>query len=272
MKRLLLAVLVLTLGTACSSSGPSKANGSSTPPSTSSSPVAVTSSITSGQRLTAALAWTATPTTTAADPVQDVRFLVDGKVLWTERNSPYVFDDDGELLAPWLLGNGPHELAVVLTTLGGKHATATASVTVAVDTSANAALAGTYQRQVTTADGARTAPYRTPDKGAFGESTPPGLWIIKVLPTGMVLGDEAKDQMKQPFVEPFTVSGSRLTLYGPAVWKQADGTQPNLFCEPERPSTYRWSLSGTKLVLSAVDKVCADRDTLFVGTWTRTGA
>lgn len=272
MRRLLLAAAALALAaSACGSSG-SGTTAASASPTTGTSPVAVISSIASGQRLTAALAWEATPTTDALDPVQDVQFLVDGKVLWTERNAPYVFDDDGQLLAPWLLGNGTHELAVHLTTLSGHQATATSRVTVAVDTSQGAKLAGTYQRQVTAADGARTAPYRTPDKGAFGDATPPGLWAIRVLPSGMVVGDEAKDQMKRPFVEPFTVSGSRLTLYGPAVWKQPDPAQPNLFCEPERPATYTWSLRGDKLVITAVDKVCADRDTVFVGTWTRTGA
>jgi hypothetical protein len=267
MKRLLLGAVVLALGTSCSSSGSGKA---APTPSTSASPVAVTSSITSGQRLSAAVDWRATPTTGSLDPVQDVQFLIDGKVVWTERNPPYAFDD-GQLLPPWLLGNGPHELAVHVTTVSGHQATATAQVTVAADTSHDAAIAGTYQRQVTTADAARTASYRTADKGAFGEASPPGLWVLRVLPTGLVIGDEAKDKMQEPFLEPFTVSGSRLTLYGPAIWKQANPGHPNLFCDPERPATYRWNRTGSKLVITAVDKVCADRDTVIVGTWTRTG-
>lgn len=52
-----------------------------------------------------------------------------------------------------------------------------------------------------------------------------------------------------PFVEPFSVSGSIMTLYGPAVWRQPHPESPNLFCEPETPSDYMWSLSGSTLTI-----------------------
>lgn len=72
-----------------------------------------------------------------------------------------------------------------------------------------------------------------------------------------------------PFIEPFTLSGSSMRLYGPAVWRQPDPESPNLFCEPEAPSDYAWSLTGTSLTNANVQRVCADRDIVLVGTWTR---
>ena len=72
-----------------------------------------------------------------------------------------------------------------------------------------------------------------------------------------------------PFIEPFTLSGSTMRLYGPAVWRQPKPESPNLFCEPEKPSDYTWSLTGTSLTIANEQRVCADRDIVLVGTWTR---
>jgi hypothetical protein len=230
----------------------------------------VTSTIKDGAVLSAALPWQASVEAGAADSVSRVEFVVDGKVRWTERSEPYVFDDDGQLLTPWLLGNGAHVLSVRAVAGSGADGVATARVTVRASTAANAQLAGTYHRQVTSADGQRVAAYRTPDKGAFGDVPPLGDWTIKVLVGGRIEGHDPIEPTV-PFEEPFTVSGNRLRLYGPAVWMQPDPSEPDLFCEPEQPSDYVWRLSGTTLTISAVQKACADRDMVMVGSWTRTG-
>jgi hypothetical protein len=92
---------------------------------------------------------------------------------------------------------------------------------------------------------------------------------MTVKPTGEIIGVDPTGDADAAFVEPFTVDGSRVTLYGPAVWRQPDPENPSKFCEPERPGTYTWSRSGTTLTITTEQEVCADRDILLVGTWQR---
>ena len=68
---------------------------------------------------------------------------------------------------------------------------------------------------------------------------------------------------------PYSVNGSAMTLYGPAVWRQPNPQSPNLFCEPETPSDYTWSLSGSTLTIRNKQQACADRDIVFVGRWVK---
>jgi hypothetical protein len=228
--------------------------------------VTVSSSIPDGAVLTKALTWEA-KVDAGSDTVSKVEFSIDGKMLWTETDEPYIFDEDGQVLPPWLLGNGAHVLSVKAVTGGGIEATAAAHVTVRTDTTANEAVADTYSRTVTSEDGQRVKPYRTADKGAFGEIPPTGSWTLKILPEGMLEGYDPNEPAN-PFVQPYSVSGNRLTLYGPAVWKQADPSKPSLFCDPEKPSEYLWQRVGPTLALTSLQQACADRDMVVVGTWT----
>jgi hypothetical protein len=229
----------------------------------------VTSTIADGATLSAAVPWEATVQTGATDAVSRVEFSIDGKVRWTEKNEPYFFDDDSQLLPPWALGNGAHLLTVHALATSGAEGTATSHVTVRTDTSPDAALAGSYRRKVTAADVQRTTPYRTAALGAFGELPPVGTYTLHVTANGLL---EGSYPVPDPFVEPFTVTGKTLRMYGAAVWAQPDPSKPNLFCEPEQPSDYTWHRTATTLVLTPVQHVCADRDTVLAGTWTRTGA
>jgi hypothetical protein len=239
-------------------------------PSPSAPPAAptVSSTIDDGDVLTAALPWEVKAEAVGDDSISAVAFLVDGQQKWAEHEPPYYFDDDGQVLPPWLLGNGPHDLVVRVTTARGATAEVAAHVTVDVDVARDKLIAGTYHRVVTKADVRRALPYRIPAKGAFGDVSPTGLWILQVEPDGKIVGNPS-GETSSPFVEPYELMGSRVRLYGPAVWLQPDPEEPNLFCEPERPSDYTWHLSGSSLTITPVQKVCADRDIVFVGTWTR---
>jgi hypothetical protein len=142
-------------------------------------------------------------------------------------------------------------------------------VVVSTDVSKNTLIAGTYHRTVTAADQQRVSSYRTPDNGAFGEMSPTGRWTLQIKPNGEIFGTDAIGEDSIPFVEPFTLSGSAMRLYGAAIWRQPDPSHPSVFCEPERASDYTWSLSGSSLTIRDKQKVCADRDIVFVGTWTK---
>jgi hypothetical protein len=220
-------------------------------------------------RLERAVAWKVMVKTASDDAVQEVDFLVDGKKEWIEYQPPYFFDDDHQLLTPWLLREGKHVLTAHVVTLNGASADATAHVAVRVDVSTEETIAGTYHRRVTPADQRRVEPYRVPSKGAFGSVSPTGTWTLDIRADGEIVGVDPSGDTSNPFVEPFTLTASTMRLYGPAVWRQPDPDTPSLFCEPEKPSDYTWSLSGDSLKITNVQRVCADRDIVFVGTWTR---
>jgi hypothetical protein len=225
--------------------------------------------ITNHARLTHAVPWQVTVSNASTEAVQEVDFLIDGRQAWVEREPPYSFDDDSQLLAPWLLGEGKHALTAHVVMGTGATTDATAQVVVDVAGSRNSDIAGTYRRTVTTADQRRVEPYRVPSKGAFGDVSPTGTWTIHISTNGEIVGVDPSGDEANPFIEPFTLVGSDLRLYGPAVWRQPNPGSPNLFCEPESPSDYTWSLTGRSLTIANVQKVCADRDIVLVGTWTR---
>jgi len=227
--------------------------------------------ISDGATLTHAVPWEVKVEPVGDDIAERVDFLIDGKMLWHEENTPFFFDDDHELLPPWLLGKGSHVLTAHVLTASGATADAVAHVTVDVDLTANKAIAGRYQRVVTKADQHRVMPYRVPAKGAFGELSPSGKWTIQIKPGGEIFGTDPLGKSDGTFVEPYTLRGSSMRLYGAAVWRQPglDRTGANKFCEPESASDYTWHLSGSSLTISNVQKACADRDIVFVGTWTR---
>jgi len=261
------AVIAVTAGCGGTSTDPTD---SATRPATRApSPPAVTMTIADGAELTGAVPWQVMVEPVGTDVVQEVQFRIDGTTRWVEREPPYFFDDDEQLLPPWLLGAGDHELTAHVLMGAGGSAEVTADVHVSVAAPAVGRLAGTYHRVVTKADQARVTSYRVPAKGAFGDVTPTGRWTMTVKPTGEIIGVDPTGDTDAAFVEPFTVDGSTVTLYGPAVWRQRDPENPSKFCEPEGPATYTWSRSGSTLTIGTQQEVCADRDILMVGTWQR---
>src|SRR3954447_12432784 len=245
--------------------------GKSAPRASSASPsvvgVAVTSTVPDGARLTGAVRWEGTVSVDNGVPVEKVDFLIDGRVRWTERNAPYVFDDDGGILPTWVLTPGGHRLSVRALTNDGRTAQAVTSVDVAAQGLSTPALVGTYTRRVGPADLKRVAPYRLANLGAFGDPSPSGVWRLSIGANGVMI-------LTQPdggqYYEPYVASSHTLTVFGPAVWLQKD-PDPSLFCEPEQRSSYQ--INGAARQLSVIPKqhVCADRDMVVGGIWTRVG-
>jgi len=265
---LLCVLSLLPLLTALGCGGGSTSHRASTPAvPAASSGITLTSTIPDGARVTGAVRWEGKVVTDGGAAVDKVEFLIDGKVRWTEKNPPYVFDDDAGILPTWVLTPGAHRLSVRATTVDGKTAQMVASVDVAAQSVTTPARVGTYTRRVGPADRKRTAPYRLAALGAFGDPTPLGQWRLVVAADGvMVLTDPDGGAS----YEPFTAAPRSFTLYGPAVWLQKD-PEPYLFCEPERRSDYAVSGSGRSLTIVPRQHVCADRDTVVGGTWTRVG-
>ncbi len=219
--------------------------------------LAVGSSIANGATLKAPVKWLATLSANPKDPVSQVNFLIDGKDSWTEFNEPYYFNDDGNSLYPWLLGAGTHTLDITATTASGKTSTTRSTITVPVVPTVPAALVGTYERSVSTADLKRAS--KT-------QSAPTGKWTLHVKLTGLILFD---DPMGSGGTEVLTVQRDRLTLEGPANWLVPENRRGG-FCETEPATDYQWTADGAKLTLTGDDRSCPDRWGIFQGIWKRT--
>ena len=254
-----LLLFALVGATACGSTAGGAATQPSLKPATPA--LVVTSSIADGSTLTEPVAWTAT----ANSGLSQVEYLVDGVSKWTEYKSPYFFNDDGNLLHPWLLGAGAHVLTVRAVATSGAIASSLAHVTVTTGPAVPSTLAGTFTRSVVAADYARTEAYRTQADINIGQA-PEGVWTAHLLPTGLLLFDDPKGSGGSEALS--ATADGMLRMGGPVNWMVAKDRWGS-FCEKERPGEYRWSVSGHILTITGSEKKCADRDSVFIGTWTQ---
>ncbi|MGI8605607.1 MAG: putative glycoside hydrolase [Gaiellaceae bacterium] len=97
-------------------------------PATSTSFTASSKTPTNGQTVKGYVRWEAV---TSGATVSKVEFSIDGKLLWTEFDSPYVFRGDTGTWNTWAYLNGTHKLTVKATATDGRTASSTISVTVA---------------------------------------------------------------------------------------------------------------------------------------------
>ena len=211
--------------------------------------VTVTSSIADGP-LTRAVEWTAQVAGSADMVIDRVEFLLDGEVAWIEHNPPYTFNDDGNVMMPWVLTPGSHELAINAVTSTGL----TGSTQVTVTTDRPPVPAVLLDRKF-----ARTMP--------AGGLMPAGDWHLRFGADGVILVD---DPLGGGANEGFQAAeDGTLSLYGPANWVEAVARQGS-FCDyAEGAVGMRWEIKGTELTLSAIARPdpCPDRAFLFVGTW-----
>jgi hypothetical protein len=223
----------------------------------------VLSSITSGAVLSSALIWTAVPVGIAPSHVASLEFLIDGRVRWIERRPPYVFDGDGAELFPWLLGPGPHSLAVRVVSAAGTSASMSADITVAPQPPVPGDLVGSFTRTVTNRDVRRTARLR--HKPA-DQPLPTGVWRLQIAATGVIGYDNPRGGAgNEAFVA--AVNGT-LALEGPASWLLPPARRGG-FCAVEPIGSYTWITRGRTLVLTARRDRCADRNSMFTGAWRR---
>ena len=249
----LLCLTFLAVSACGGSSGGASGSGPSAGASPSRSSLAVTSSIKDGAHLSKAQAWTAL--VSAGPLASSVDFSVDGHVLWTEHKQPYSFNDDQGLLAPWLLGAGPHTLSVRATGLDGHTATDSVQVVVAAGGAVPAGLIGDFRRTVTPADLARNGQR---------EGAPSGVWTLHITPNGLMSFD---DPVASGANEMFTATANAITVLGPANWLSPQDRRGG-FCEPAVVDHYRWARSGSTLTVSQGSN-CPDRMSVLVGAWSK---
>jgi hypothetical protein len=222
------------------------------PAATATATATVTSSITDGSTLSAPLKWTASVKPEKGQRVVSVAFSVDGKTESTERNAPYVFNADNDLLYPWLLGEGRHVLGLLVTLASGSKATSTIHVTASAPP-VPAELVGTWDHTVLQSD--LTGP---------SDHTPTGVWTILVGSNGLIL---MADPVGNHQDEAFTATSASMTMAGTVNWLVPEN-EAGGFCAPERSAVYEWQRSGSTLTLSTTKDACRDRKAVFAGTWT----
>jgi hypothetical protein len=244
-------------------------------------PLAVTSSIDGKTVLPQRVRWLAYPNVAPAQVAQ-VEYLIDGKLRWVEKRSPYNYASDdfqghlGYLFTSWL-SPGKHRLTTRVKTKAGRAATDEVIARVVPAPEPPAALAGVWTRTLAAAD------QRKADPKYGRDNVPPtgrwrlvidrvGIWELDPLGTGIVQG--------------YAVTGDVLRSYAPIQMapRRRDGSPGRIArfgqqvhvgggidCNEAGPfGSYRWSVSGDELTLAGLREPCGQRRAVYEGTWTRT--
>jgi hypothetical protein len=227
------------------------------------------------------LRWTAT-TNVPASSISDVAFLIDGKIRWVEDHAPYVYggDDSGHnegfLFTTWLTP-GKHRFTASVTEINGTAISDTVIARVLPAPAPPAALVGTWTRVVTVQDALKAPPQ-------YGGAPPVGrwklifdrvgAWELDPVGTGVVNQYDAESGIIHVYapiqMAPFSCQGSScqggISRFGVRKIGGTDCTAAGPF------GTYRWTVTGATLTLTAIHEGCPDRGAVWEGTWTRTGA
>jgi hypothetical protein len=135
------ALLVVLALAACSTAGGAASNG---PATASTAKLTVTSTLDGHTALPHRIHWQALPSGPSFD-VSEVDYLIDGKQVWVEQNTPYFYGSDGNYLVTSFLKPGKHVFTVRAIDVSGHVATDTVTATVPPALSPPAALAGTWK-------------------------------------------------------------------------------------------------------------------------------
>ena len=225
----------------------------------------VTSSITDGATLAAAVQWDAQVAGTPPGGLDRVEFLIDGHVRWIEHNPPFVFNNDGNYLYPYLLGRGHHQLVVRAVSTSTEEATATAGV------------------QVTQSTPNIPRPLRRSWKHHVSRSTiqhgslpgdpplPAGVYRLKLGADGVVAASPPPGPAP-PLDGAFTATpGGRIDFGGSLNWLTAQSSADGICHGTASFSRYRWKIRRRAMVLKVVKDPCHLRAAILAGRWTRVG-
>jgi hypothetical protein len=183
----------------------------------------------------------------------------------------------GLIVAP---GEGIEERWLDLPVLGadGKSATDIVTVRVLPAPQPPAALAGTWMRTVTKQDVAKSS---FASGAAVGNVPPAGVWRLVFDRTGAW----ELDPVKTGLVTEYAVVSDALFAYAPISMAPCSDHGPcgvNRFghhhiggvdCTAAGPfGSYRSSVSGRQLTLTAIHEPCGQRRAIWEGTWTRARA
>jgi hypothetical protein len=248
-------------------------------------PFTVTSTLHGLTTLPHRIHWYAT-TNLPENKVLEVKFLVDGKALWTEASAPYIYGDPEETfskknrgyLVTSFLRPGRHEFTVLATTLDGHRATDTVVARVPAAPAPPARLAGTWRRTIDDVSG-------MPAPGSAGNPTngytPAGTYTMVV--------EKRWIQVRQPghfdklgsektgagwiYDSDYEATPSRIHVEGAVTFRPFNNeAEGGPWCYWGGPAAdYTWSVSGDTLTLKPAGgkDACGLRGFVWAGEWTR---
>lgn len=210
--------------------------------------------------------------------VREVDYIIDGKLRWVEHGPPYYFGGNaanpGYLITTWLHA-GEHVFTAHVVSRGGKSATDIVTARVLPAPRPPAALAGTWTRTVTKQDVAKSS---VAFGAAAGNVPPAGVWQLVF----DRIGAWELDPVKTGLVTEYAVVADVLFAYAPISMAPCSHNGPcgvkrfghhhigGIDCTAAGPfGSYRWSVSGAQLTLTAIHEPCGQRRAIWDGTWTR---
>lgn len=244
MARPALCMLVAILAAAACSSG----TGSATPTATlvaRTAKLTVTSTLDGLTALPHRVHWQAFPRPSAN--ITEVDFLIDGKQLWVEHNSPYFFGDDGNYLVTSFLAPGRHAFSVRAVDVSGHVAMDTVTATVPPAPRPPKALTGTWKGFVKQGPADSCSP---------GPCPPAGDWRLVITPIGWQVYDTAGGGGLYDVV--YLSAGLAEIRTGMATGHQ--NTDGNAWCNHDggdrpagrAPVRVRWAIHGSLLSFTPV--------------------
>ncbi|HJU47904.1 MAG TPA: hypothetical protein VJ689_07230 [Gaiellaceae bacterium] len=227
------------------------------------SALSVTSTLHGKQVLPHRIRWIARPSLPQAR-VDEVAFLIDGKVRWIERRVPYGYGDDGGYLVTSWLQPGRHRFVVRVRSTDGQTATEVVLARVRPAPQVPAALAGTWRRDVQGTPqqiGGPPGIYTLRFDRRWIQDRAPGAWNPDTGHGGIVDNDWV------PAAKTFEIAGS-VTF---RIFRDEDA-EGGWWCGPAGPrATYSWSVTGDTLTLKPLHgpDPCGERGYVYTGNWTR---
>lgn len=221
-------------------------------------PFKVTSTLDGTSVLPHRIHWQAKANVRSAS-IEEIDFLIDGKVRWVEHKGPYFYGSDGDWLVTSFLSPGLHRFAVRVKTYDGRTATDLHAARVVKAGSVPSNLAGSWQRKI----GA--------DQAAANQA-PAGTWHLRISAVGWSITDP---QGGPSLIDIAYLSSTTLESRGP-IWTTPAGpagslTEGNGWCDaPFPPVRYTYAVSGATLTLQLVgaDR-CGGEHIIWAGTWSR---
>jgi hypothetical protein len=262
---ILLAGLAVALigANACSSSSHPGPPGTQAARANQPGAVTVASTLSEHATLPERIIWQATPSI-QPDQIQEVDFLIDGRLVWVEHDPPYIFGGDdsganrGYLITTWL-SPGSHVFVAKVLDIDGRSASNAVSARVEPTSEPPATLRGIWTRVIT-----GSGPLAGRWELAFDKV---GVWELDPQGSGLANELTVRDDMltiSAPIqMAPFDNNQSTTSAYGHHNLGGTDCTPAGCPCQH-----YRWSRSGDKLTIVVLH--CPFRSQVIEnGVWTR---
>jgi hypothetical protein len=187
--------------------------------------------------------------------IREIDFRIDGRQAWVEHHAPYSYGYDGNYLVTSWMRPGLHTFTVVAVATNGRRARISSRARTGPAKAPPAALAGSWQRQLSAAD-------------ARG-SGPAGVWTLTVSSVGWRILDPTRE--RGALIDVAYLASNAFEARGGIATRAHDPRENNLWCdEPFEPVRYHWRVAANRLTIAlAGPRRCHGQSRVWAGDWTR---